>query len=206
MPFLSFPCCVLLVACCLLFVACCKAEYCMPHAFSSCILPHMEQITLVLDNIRSAHNVGAILRSAVAFGVKETVCLGVTPYPKQHNDQRLPHVANQAHKMIAKTALGAETLLTTYYLHNFQEFFEKYSHSIIVLEQSSEATMLPAFHPETPCSLVIGNEVEGVSSEIMERCGQIVEIPHTNRKKSINVATASGIALYDFYTKLEHSS
>lgn len=166
----------------------------------------MDQVTLVLDNIRSAHNVGAILRSAAAFGVSEVICLGITPYPKQHNDPRLPHIANRAHEAIFKTALGAESILTTYHLSNFQEFVSQYNQPVVILEQSQDAAKLPDFKPTAPFSLVIGNEVEGVSTEIMNHGGQIVEIPHTNRKESINVATASGIALYDFYTKLESSS
>lgn len=163
----------------------------------------MEHVTLVLDNIRSAYNVGAVFRSAASFGVTSVVCLGITPHPRRDPDPRLPHVAEQAHRAIAKTALGAETVLTTYYFEHASEFLTSYTSPVLALEQSSAATPLPDFVPPVPSALVIGSEVEGVTPPVAEYVTEHLEIPHTPAKESLNAATACGIGLYDYYRKLD---
>jgi tRNA G18 (ribose-2'-O)-methylase SpoU len=163
----------------------------------------MEQITLVLDNIRSAHNVGAIMRSAAAFGIQDMACLGVTPYPRQGDDSRLPHIASRAHRAIAKTALGAEEALTVRHFQHIDDFRERFTASVYALEQTPEATGLPEFRPRPPLALIIGNELEGVSGQALARTAGCIQIPQeTTAKASLNVATACGVALYDCYAKL----
>ncbi|PSO43124.1 hypothetical protein BRC19_02255 [Candidatus Saccharibacteria bacterium QS_5_54_17] len=163
----------------------------------------MEQITLVLDNIRSAHNVGAIMRSAAAFGIRDMACLGVTPYPRRWDDSRLPHIASRAHRAIAKTALGAEEALTVRHFPRIDDFQQQFTASVYALEQTSEATGLPDFTPRPPLALIIGNELEGVSGRALARTAGCIQIPQeTTAKASLNAATACGVALYGCYTKL----
>lgn len=164
----------------------------------------MEQITLVLDNIRSAYNVGAILRSAAAFGIKNVVCAGITPYPKQHYERRLPHVAEKAHHAISKTALGAEKILTTSHIEDIDEFAKNYTNAIYALEQTDGSIPLQQFNPLPPMALVLGSEIDGVLEKTREWVTGYVEIYHAAHKESLNAATACGISLYDFYSKLEY--
>lgn len=162
----------------------------------------MEQITLVLDNIRSAHNVGAILRSAAAFGVGRVVTLGITPYPALEHDSRLPHIARKAHAEIAKTALGAETILPIERYDDIAAFVAGFSGSIYALEQTDEAIPLPRADPILPGALILGHETSGVSHDALESAKKHLYIPHSTHKESLNVATTAGIALYDWHLKL----
>ncbi len=164
----------------------------------------MEQITLILDNIRSTYNVGAVLRSAAAFGVRNVVCVGITPYPKQYDERRLPHVAEKAHHAVSKTALGAETILTISHVEDINEFAENYSNAIYALEQTDKSIPLQEFTPVPPMALVIGSETEGVLERTRECVAGYIEIYHATYKESLNAATACGVSLYDFYTKLEY--
>lgn len=161
----------------------------------------MEQVTLILDNVRSAHNVGAILRSAAAFGVGRVVTLGITPYPALPYDPRLPHVARKAHAEITKTALGAETILPLERYDDIAAFTSGFSGSIYALEQTETATPLPQADPILPGALILGHETSGVSQSALEAATEHLYIPYSTHKESLNVATAAGIALYDWYLK-----
>lgn len=157
------------------------------------------EIILILDNIRSAHNVGAILRSADVFGVKRAYCCGITPHPQQEGDERLPYIASRAHKMIAKTALGAEHTVKTSHFTTTKRAVavaKQAKYHIYALEQAKNSRLLGKFRPEYPCALVLGNEVDGVDQKILAFAEEIIEIPQLGQKESLNVSVAAGIALY----------
>ncbi|MEM6997620.1 MAG: TrmH family RNA methyltransferase [Patescibacteria group bacterium] len=156
------------------------------------------QIILVLDNLRSCHNVGSILRTANGFGVRHIEFVGTTPYPELADDLRLAHMISKQSSQIAKTALRAEQDISGHYHNDIAAFLEKQSadRPIVCLEQSEGSVSLPEYQPAGPIYLVVGNEVDGVSAEFMSAADTIVEIPMRGSKESFNVAVSTGIALY----------
>ena len=154
------------------------------------------EIILVLDNIRSLHNVGSILRTAEGFGVRKVIAVGITPYTTQKSDKRLPHVAKRAQSQIAKTALGAERSveMSTTELEELPKLVEGYE--LVALEQSSSSINIRQYNQSGPIALVLGNEPNGVSNELLEHCETHLEIPMHGSKESFNVSVATGIALY----------
>ncbi|NCU29019.1 TrmH family RNA methyltransferase [Candidatus Saccharibacteria bacterium] len=160
-------------------------------------IKHMRsEITLVLHNIRSTHNVGSIFRTAEGFGVQKIILSGYTPYPTIPNDSRLPHIAEKLTTQIHKTALGAEKLVEFEYIDNIYSWLDNYSHPVVALEQSNESTLLPRYHPPAKFALVLGEEVHGIPPDILTRCSETIEIPMFGQKESFNVSVATGIALY----------
>ena len=161
----------------------------------------MPRITLLVHNIRSTHNVGAIFRTAEGFGVTEIVLSGYTPYPRlETGDPRLPHIADKLTAQIHKTALGAEAMVPFRYIETIERWFEENQRTsqlpVIALEQSERSTMLPDFTPPEEFALLLGEEVHGIPPGLLERCDQSVEIPMYGQKESFNVSVACGIALY----------
>lgn len=158
------------------------------------------EIVIIAHNIRSTHNIGAILRTADGFGVSKVYCTGYTPYPTQNNDARLPHLRQKITEHIHKTALGAE--LTVASQHN-QDIFtliaklKSEGFTIVGLEQDSRSVMLPAFNAPQKVALLIGEEVAGITTELRDHCDQLVEIPMQGKKESFNVSVATGITLYE---------
>ena len=167
----------------------------MPLALSV-ILIGMPAITLLLHNIRSAHNVGSIFRTADGFRVSRIVLTGYTPYPSQSGDTRLPHLAAKLTNQINKTALGATSSVPFEYHDNLLTWLEGNTLPLVALEQSHRSTVLSDFSPPSGFVLVLGEEVDGISSELLQRCDYIVEIPMHGQKESFNVSVAAGIALY----------
>ena len=147
-------------------------------------------IIVVLDNIRSFHNVGSIFRSADAFRIQSIYLTGYTAQPP--------------HREIHKTALGAtETVEWTYFknaaeaIHNLEEKgFE-----IIPIEQAENATSLDkiTMMRGRKIALIFGNEVDGVSEEYMEAAKTVVEVPQQGTKHSLNVSVCAGIVLWEFF-------
>lgn len=156
----------------------------------------MPQITLLLHNIRSTHNVGSIFRTAEGFGVKRIVLTGYTPYPKTRPDSRLPHLADKIHAQIHKTALGAESSVPYEYHDNLLTWLDTNTLPLVALEQSPRSTLISDFTPPREFVLVLGEEVNGIPPELLERCEHVVEIPMKGKKESFNVSVATGIALY----------
>ena len=162
------------------------------------------EITLLVHNIRSTHNVGAIFRTAEGFGVRKIVLSGYTPYPDLAivgaHDPRLPHIAEKLTAQIHKTALGAEAMVPFRYIETIERWFEENQRTsqlpVIALEQSEPSTMLPDFTPPEEFALLLGEEVHGIPPGLLERCDQSVEIPMYGQKESFNVSVACGIALY----------
>ena len=161
----------------------------------------MSEILLILHNIRSAFNVGSILRSAEGFGVKKIICSGYTPYPKIENDSRLPHIYKKLTSQIHKSSLGAENFLDIKHVSELD--FNKLKaegYKIIALEQNKSSVKIKDFEAPSKIALLLGEEVHGVSKDHLVLCDKIVEIPMHGKKESFNVAVACAIALYSIVT------
>lgn len=159
----------------------------------------MRQILLIAHNIRSTHNVGALLRTADGLGVAHVYLTGYTPAPLSERDTRLPHIARKIHKDIHKTALGAEdTTSWSYHTHITEVLAECHHRDITVvgLEQDPSATPLPTYHPPDTIALLLGEEIDGIAPELRHQCDALIEIPMFGHKESFNVSVAAGIALY----------
>jgi len=156
----------------------------------------MPSITLLLHNIRSTHNVGSIFRTAEGFGVTRIVLTGYTPYPIYSGDERLPHLATKIDKQIHKTALGAESSVPFEYHDNLLTWLESNTLPLVALEQSPRSVQIDGFEVPDQFVLVLGEEVEGIPNELLERCESVIEIPMKGKKESFNVSVAAGIALY----------
>lgn len=156
----------------------------------------MSEITLLLHNIRSTHNVGSIFRTAEGFGVQRIILTGYTPYPKHTNDSRLPHLAEKITKQIHKTALGAEMLVPFRHYETIDDFLVVNSLPMIALEQADISIPIQSYEPKDDFVLLLGEEVNGIEPELLEKCEVILEIPMKGQKESFNVSVATGIALY----------
>lgn len=157
----------------------------------------MPEITLILHNIRSTYNVGAIFRTAEGFGVSRLILSGYTPYPTIDNDSRLPHIRDKLTNQIHKTALGAETIVPFEYQETPDlDGLKATGFRLIALEQDSNSILLSDFHPPKKIALILGEEVHGVEQTFLDKCTDIIEIPMQGKKESFNVSVAAGIALY----------
>ena len=156
----------------------------------------MPEITLLVHNIRSTHNVGAIFRTAEGFGVHHIVCSGYTPYPMRQNDSRLPHIAQKLDAQIHKTALDAEKLVPFSYYQTINEWIDSYDSPIIALEQTPDSISLQEFDAPKTFAILLGEEVDGIDQSILSKCTAAIEIPMVGKKESFNVSVANGIALY----------
>jgi len=157
------------------------------------------KIVLVAHNVRSAHNVGALLRMAEGLGVEKVYLSGYTPYPEAPGDQRLPHVRRRAATRISKTALGAENSLQWAHADDISKLvrqLKKQGFTLLALEQAVSSLKLPNYSPPTAVALVVGNEVAGLSQEILDTVDDCLEIPMLGKKESHNVASAAAMALY----------
>lgn len=154
-------------------------------------------IIVIAHNIRSAHNVGSIFRTAEGFGASQIICSGYTPYPTMHHDKRLPHIRDKISAQIHKTALGAEQLVSFEYQQTPDiASLRSQGYTIAGLEQTSSSISLNDFRPPEKIALVLGEEVNGISTAILEVCDTTLEIPMFGQKESFNVSVACGIALY----------
>ena len=140
---------------------------------------------LIAVNIRSAHNVGAFLRTADALGVQKVWLTGYTP--------------KGDHPSVQKTALSAEQSVEWEHVVDpiaCMESLKKEGFRIIGLECGEGGVLLDQYQTEYPCAIVVGNEVEGLSKLQLEACDDIVEIPQHGKKESLNVSVAAGIAMW----------
>jgi len=157
----------------------------------------MPKITLILHNIRSTYNVGSIFRSAEGFGIEKIICSGYTPYPTFDGDTRLPHIADKLTKQIHKAALGAETMVPFEHYENISSWLETNTLPLIALEQAPQSIDLRGFTPPTELALLLGEEVDGITEDLLKQCESIIEIPMIGEKESFNVSVAAAIALYE---------
>jgi 23S rRNA (guanosine2251-2'-O)-methyltransferase len=156
-------------------------------------------LVVIAHNIRSAHNIGAILRTCDGFGVETLYATGYTPYPTLPGDTRLPHEREKLTRQIAKTALGAEQTVPTVYADDPLEIIEilkEQGYTIAALEQSEASVNLADYHRPEKLALLLGEEVHGITPELLATCDVTLEIPMTGHKESFNVSVATGIALY----------
>ncbi len=158
----------------------------------------MKSMVLIVHNIRSAHNVGSLLRTADGLGVNEVFLTGYTPYPHDQNDTRLPHISRKIDAQIHKTALGAETTVSWHHDASIKDVITKLrmdKHKVVALEQAPTSLPMTKFVSPEKLAIIIGREVEGIESEVLDFCDQIVEIPMSGYKESFNVAVAAAIFL-----------
>jgi len=145
-------------------------------------------IYVALDNIRSAQNVGSFFRTCDSLGVYKIFLCGITSVPPN--------------KEILKTALGATESVKWEYFENTSKCIETLKNkgfTIICIEQTEKSLMLDKyeFNIDENICLVFGNEIEGVSKEIIEMANDCVEIPQLGTKHSLNVSVAGGIVIWD---------
>jgi tRNA G18 (ribose-2'-O)-methylase SpoU len=163
----------------------------------------MPDIIIIAHNIRSTHNVGAIFRTCEGLGIRKIILSGYTPYPSLENDTRLPHVHRKLTDQIHKTALGAEILVPFEYQAE-PDFatLRAADYRIVGLEQDATSIMLPDYHPSAKIALLLGEEVQGITSDMRTICDDLIEIPMVGKKESFNVSVATGIALYALTTNV----
>ena len=164
----------------------------------------MMDLVLIAHNLRSAHNVGSLLRSSEGLGVDKVYLTGYTPYPKTKDDTRLPHLAAKVSARIAKTALGAENQLDWQQSDDIFEIIARLKDDgfeLVALEQTPAAEPLNDFQPSAKTALIVGREVEGIEPEVLAAAARAVEIIMHGRKESFNVAVAAAIALYQIKHK-----
>lgn len=152
-------------------------------------------VAVVLDNVRSMHNIGSIFRTSDGFAVEQVCLCGITAQPP--------------HREIEKTALGATNSVDWVYDENTVDAVTRLradGYKIIAIEQAENSTMLNNFEPNAAekYALIFGNEVNGVSDEVMALIDGCIEIPQFGTKHSFNIVVSAGIVLWDFYAKIVH--
>jgi 23S rRNA (guanosine2251-2'-O)-methyltransferase len=154
-------------------------------------------VAIVLDSVRSMHNVGSIFRTGDGFAVQHICLCGITSQPP--------------HREIEKTALGATQSVSWSYHADAAEAVDELraqGYTIIAIEQAQSSTMLNEYQPlpHQKYALIFGNEVNGVSDEVMAKIDTCIEIPQFGTKHSFNIVVSAGIVLWDFFAKLKLSN
>jgi len=149
-------------------------------------------LILILDDIRSLHNIGSVFRTADAFLIEKIYLCGITATPPN--------------KEIHKTALGATDTVTWEYAKDVTEVITKLQAEdteVWAIEQVENSVYLNDFMPETnkKYALVFGNEVKGVSQEAIKLCSGTIEIPQLGTKHSLNISVSAGIVVWDIFQK-----
>lgn len=150
-----------------------------------------KEIAVILHNIRSAHNTGAILRTAEGAGVKTVYMTGYTPTPSD----RFGRPRND----MAKASLGAEHMVRWESRATLTPLIRKLKNegwTIVGVEQSARSVDYRSFHAPGNTVFIFGNEVRGLSKKILDLCDRVVEIPMHGRKESLNVSVSAGIILF----------
>ena len=143
-------------------------------------------VYLILDNIRSMHNVGAMIRTADAAGIDKIYLSGITAIPPR--------------KEISKTALGAEKNIPIEYTKNVKKLVKDLKIkgiNIVSVELTENSINYNKFDYQKPLAIIVGNEIDGVDSELLKLSDAIVDIPMRGYSVSLNVATAAGIILFE---------
>lgn len=152
---------------------------------------------VVLDNVRSIYNVGSMMRTSDAFRCSKMYLCGITVQPP--------------HKDLMKTALGAEKTIDWMYYKETTEVLDllkKEGFRILAIEQTYTSESLQNFdlYNGVPTAFVFGNEVDGVSNEVLQRCDSCIEIPQFGSKHSFNVSVTCGMILWEFARQNNDSS
>lgn len=151
-------------------------------------------LTVILDNVRSMHNVGATFRTADAFLVEKIMLCGITPQPP--------------HREIHKAALGATESVDWQYFSTTSEAISqlrKENYKIVGVEQTTGSQQISEYLIDTQTSyaVILGNEVEGISDEILAEIDDFIEIPQLGTKHSLNVSVCGGIVMWEFAKTLK---
>lgn len=151
-------------------------------------------IIIILDDIRSLHNIGSVFRTADAFLIEKIYLCGITATPP--------------HKEIHKTALGATESVTWEYAKDVLTLVKELKEEnvqIIALEQVENSVLLQDYQvePHQKYALVFGNEVKGVSQDVVNAAHTVVEIPQLGTKHSLNISVSAGIAVWDFFQQFQ---
>ena len=150
-------------------------------------------LVVVLDNIRSLNNIGSVFRTADAFRVAKIMLCGITATPP--------------HRDIHKTALGAENSVEWKYFESTTDCINELraeGYKVYAVEQADESISLNNFEikENDKIAVVVGNEVDGVDEEVIDLADGCIEIPQYGTKHSLNVSIATGIVIWDVFTKL----
>ena len=150
-------------------------------------------LIVVLDNVRSQHNIGSVFRTSDAFRVEEILLCGITAIP--------PNVE------IHKTALGAEDAVRWRYFEETQEALQtlkKDGYTVFSIEQAENSISLETItlEKEKKYAVIFGHEVHGVQQAIVDAADGCIEIPQYGTKHSLNVSVTAGIVIWDFFRKL----
>jgi len=151
-------------------------------------------LVVVLDNVRSMHNVGAVFRTADAFLIEKVVLCGITPQPP--------------HREIHKAALGATDSVDWVYEKNIAEALQNLkaeNFKILGIEQTTDSEIMTGFsiNKDEKYALVLGNEVDGLSDEALSIYDTFLEIPQLGTKHSLNVSVCGGIVMWEFFKNLK---
>jgi tRNA G18 (ribose-2'-O)-methylase SpoU len=151
-------------------------------------------VVVVLDNVRSAQNIGAFFRTGDAFAIEKVMLCGITATPPSRD--------------IHKSALGAELTVGWEYYPTTAECvaaLKAQGYTPLAIEQVEGAVMLDELEVDTTkkYALVFGNEVEGVDQAVVDMCDGAIEIPQVGTKHSVNVSVAGGIVLWEFFVRLK---
>ena len=147
---------------------------------------------VILNDIRSLYNVGSIFRTADAAGVEKIWICGITGHPPS--------------TMISKTALGAETQVVWEYRVDIEELLAELKargYQLAMLEQTKQSVSHDEFVVTPPVCLIVGNEIEGISDHLINRCDVSVEIEMAGLKNSLNVSVAFGVMAYHIRRQLK---
>lgn len=149
-------------------------------------------LVIILEDIRSALNVGSVFRSADAFPVEKIILTGITAQPP--------------HKDILKTALGATDSVEWEFVEKLNDVIsglKSKGYSVYAIEQTDNSTMLTHFYPINKAAVIFGNEVGGVKTETILSCDGCIELPQYGTKHSLNIAVCAGIVIYDLFHKMK---
>lgn len=177
-----------------------------PNSAKNLARTQTREIVVLAHNIRSTHNIGAILRTSEGFGVAKIIFSGYSPFPTFTGENfsetgRLPHLARKIHTQIGKTALDSHEIVPFELSRDISTTIRKLQaqgFTVFALEQTTDSIQLPDLKLplNAKVALLLGEEVEGIDEELVKICDQALEIPMFGRKESFNVSVATGIALY----------
>ena len=147
-----------------------------------------QRVIVLLDDVRSRHNVGSVFRTADGLGAEAVYLCGITPQPP--------------HRDINKTALGAADSVPWAHYAKAEEAIASLKSAgfvVVAIEQTARSILLHNIMiSDGPCALILGNEIKGLRSDVLNMADHIAEIPQFGIKRSLNVSVAAGIAMWHF--------
>ncbi|MBB3188324.1 RNA methyltransferase [Microbacter margulisiae] len=154
-------------------------------------------LVVVLDNVRSLHNVGSVFRTADAYLIQAVYLCGITAQP--------PHAE------IHKSALGAEFSVDWYYFRQTEDAvvqLQKEGYTVFAIEQAEGSIMLNHLHLQTgqKYAVILGNEVKGVQQDVVDMCQGCIELPQYGTKHSLNVSVTAGIVIWEFFREMTYNN